>query len=89
MAKGACNGGPPVTEAAKSAEGYRAKQNRPKGTSLRKRRSGPSLTSKGYSDKAAKISWARDRLKWIFFVIICDRDFYIEKVPLSKWPSAL
>ena len=39
--------GQDAPEAAKSAEGYIAKQNRPKGTSLRKRRFWFSLTPKG------------------------------------------
>ena len=42
------------------------RQNRPKGTSLRKRRPVPSLTSKGYIDKAAKLSCARNRPKRTF-----------------------
>ena len=44
-----------------------------KGTSLRKRCIGLSLNAKGYSDKAAKISCARDRPKTLFFDTIFRR----------------
>ena len=37
------------------------------------RRSGPSLTSKGYSDKAAKISCARDQPTRTFFDVKLNR----------------
>ena len=64
-------GGRVQPEAANPMGGYVASENRQEGTSLRECRSGPSLTSEGYSDKAAKISCARNRPKWTFL----DRNF--------------
>ena len=60
-------GGRVHPEAANPMGGYVASENRQEGTSLRECRSGPSLTSDGYCNKAAKISCSRDRPKWTLF----------------------
>ena len=58
-----------VSASGPQGRGLRAKS--PKGASLRKPHSGPSLVPTGYSDKAPKISCARDRPKLTF----SDRNF--------------